>query len=171
MKQILAGFLLWVVVVGTATAQQRRPESSNLGPMAAPRSATESPCDYDRCALRFTQGFGGWRLVQGATDKKIGDLGYFSGPDIEQLVRDVPEASEAARKFRSTYRVSSALLWGGGLIAATGVGFATANNGDHAAIGIGAAGLAIMAYGVYRHGQSFDLLSRSIWLYNRSLKR
>ena len=171
MKQLLAGFLLVAVVDGVAAAQQRAPETSKFVTVTDARSATNAPCDYDKCALRFTLGFGGVHVVQGASDKKIGDVGYFTAPDIEKLVREVPDAAETARQFRSSYRASSALVWGGGLVAATGVGFATANNGHSAALGVGVTGLSILAYGVYRHGRSLDLLSRSIWLYNRSLKR
>jgi hypothetical protein len=171
MKQFLAAFFILAVLNGAASAQQRGSESGGLVTMTGARFASEAPCDYDSCALRLTLGFGGMHVMQGVSDKKIGDIGYFSAPDIEKLVHEVPEAADAARQFRSSYRASSVLVWAGGLVAATGVGFATANNGHSVALGVGATGLAVMAYGVYRHGRSFDLLSRSIWLYNKSLKR
>lgn len=171
MRRMVIGFLVSAVINGAAAAQQPETQSSSLVTMEGNKPVTEAPCDYDKCALRLTLGLGSWKLVQGADAKKIGELGYFSGPNIERFVRDDPKAVETARQFRSSYRVSSGLVWGGGLIATGGVGFATANNGSHAAIGVGVTGLAILAYGVWRHGKSFDLLSQTVWLYNRSLKR
>jgi hypothetical protein len=165
--------LATIVASGYATQvhAQRNPTEQNFhGTLVQGASEVTSPCTYDKCALRFTLGFGKWRLLQGANDKKIGDLGYFTGPNVEQLVSDVPDAAEAARLFRSSYRTSSALVWGGALLTLVAGGAATANDGNPVALAVGTGGLATVFYGAWRHGKSFDLLSRSIWLYNRSLR-
>jgi hypothetical protein len=134
-------------------------------------SKPAAACDYNRCALRFTLGWGNWRIVQGADNLKLGDVGFLTGFNLEPLVKDVPEAAQAAREFRSSYRRSSALIWGGAIVSTVAVGVAAGTHGNPAALTVGVGGLAAMAYGTWLHGKSFDLLSRSMWIYNRSLQR
>ena len=141
--------------------------------VVAGRSTASAPadCDYDRCSLRFTLGFGSWSIVQGAEEKKVGRIGAFRGPDVAKLVATVPEAAEEARRFRKGYSRSSAMIWGGSALTLLGVGLAAGNDGNPVAVGLGVAGAAAMTYGAWNHGISFNHLSRALWLYNRSLRR
>ena len=96
---------------------------------AARRSIDQSAreaCDYDRCALRFTLGFGSWSILQGIDNRKVGRLGMFRGPNVEKLVQSVPEAAEEARRFRRGYAQASTLIWGGAALAVAGSGLAAA---------------------------------------------
>lgn len=173
MNRLLLPFSIVCVFAATSTlgAQERFAQSPTETKMTEGTPASDTACNYDRCALRFTLSFGTWRVVQGSAGTKLGDLGFLSAPDVESIVRDVPEAADLAKQFRSTYRTSAAFVWGGALVAIVGGGLAAANDGNHSAVAIGIGGLGALAYGGWRHGKSVDLLSRSIWLYNRSLKR
>jgi hypothetical protein len=156
----------------TADGQQPgTPAGQQLAASGKSQPTAADQCNYDRCALRFTLGFGSWSVVQGIDSRKVGRLGMFRGPNVERLVMAVPEAASEARRFRRGYARSSALLWGGAALVLIGTGVAADNDGNAMAIGLGATGLAAMAYGAWSHGNSFNRLSRSLWLYNRSLQR
>lgn len=143
----------------------------NSRAVTGPEVDPPESCDYDRCALRLTLRMGTWRIVQGVENRKVGEFGLFIGTDISPLMKSVPEAADEARRFKRSYRVSSSAIWGGALVSLIGIGVAVANNGNHWALAAATAGVAVSTYGGWQHGKSFDLLSRSIWLYNRSLQR
>ena len=172
MKRILAAACLIIASTMTLDAQAlANGEVPNVAASPLTQSSGTEPCDYDRCALRFSLGFGSWSIVQGMEGKKLGRLGMFRGPNVANLVAAVPEAAEEARRFQRGYARSSALLWGGAALTAIGAGLAAGNDGHPVALGLGVSGAALMTYGAWRHGTSFNQLSRALWLYNRSLSR
>lgn len=172
MKKILVAACL--LTGHTMTLEAQKPLAGAAQRLAV-SNPTEPPtaeaCDYDRCSLRFTLGFGSWSVVQGIDNKKVGRLGMFRGPSVEKLVEAVPEAADEARRFRRGYATSSAFLWGGAAITVLGSALAAGNDGNPIAVGLTLSGLGMMTYGAWSHGKSFNSLSRSLWLYNRSLKR
>jgi hypothetical protein len=172
MNRILAVACLMLGSSMTLDGQQS--ENGAIPKLAAPastRSAIPERCDYDRCALRFTLGFGSWSVVQGIDSRRVGRLGMFRGPDVANLVATVPEAAEEARRFQQGYARSSAFLWGGAALAVIGSGLAAGNDGHPLAVGLSVSGVVLMTYGAWSHGRSFNQLSRALWLYNRSLSR
>ena len=169
MKRILA--VAGLIIAGTMTLDAQESQVSAMAASTTTQSLSSEPCAYDRCALRFTLGFGSWSVVQGIDSRKVGRLGMFRGPDVAKLVATVPEAAEEARRFQRGYARSSAILWGGAALAVIGSGLAAANDGHPAAIGLGFSGVALMTYAAWSHGKSFNQLSRALWLYNRSLSR
>ena len=172
MNRILA--VACLIIGSTMTVDGQEPQV-NAKPELEASTTTSSlgsePCAYDRCALRFTLGFGSWSVVQGIDSRKVGRLGMFRGPDVAKLVATVPEAAEEARRFQRGYARSSAFLWAGAGLAVIGSGLAAANDGHPAAVGLGFSGVALMTYAAWSHGRSFNQLSRALWLYNRSLTR
>ena len=172
MKRILA--VACLMIGSTMPLDGQEPESGSLPSGAAPatiHAGGSEPCDYDRCALRFTLGFGSWGIAQGMESRSVGKLGMFRGPNVANLVATVPEAAEEARRFQRGYARSSAFLWGGAALAVIGAGLAAGNDGHPVALGLSVSGAALMTYGAWRHGRSFNQLSRALWLYNRSLSR
>ena len=172
MKRILA--VACLMIGSTMPLDGQESESGGLPSRAAPATAHSEgseACDYDRCALRFTLGFGSWSIVQGMDSRNVGRLGMFRGPKVANLVATVPDAAEEARRFERGYARSSALLWGGAAITVIGAGLAAGNDGHPVAMGLSVSGAALMTYGAWRHGRSFNHLSRALWLYNRSLGR
>lgn len=127
--------------------------------------------NYDRCALRLTLNFGTWKIVRGVEGVQVGTLGLLRTPNLEPLVAEVPEAAREARELGGSYARSSALIWGGAAVAFLGGVAAIGQSGHLAAIAVGFGGVGIMLLGARQHGKSVDVVSRSIWLYNRSLSR
>ena len=172
MKRLFAAACL---MIGSAMTLDGQESENGAIPKRAAPATTQSPgqeaCDYDRCALRFTLGFGSWSVVQGMDSKKVGRLGMFRGPDVAKLVATVPEAAEEARRFQQGYARSSAFIWGGAALAVIGSGLAAGNDGHPVAVGLSVTGVVLMTYGAWSHGRSFNQLSRGLWLYNRSLSR
>ncbi|MEJ7759569.1 MAG: hypothetical protein WKF55_08235 [Gemmatimonadaceae bacterium] len=163
---LLPIFALFIAIPGSAQMSDGGSSLLTKNNLNAPQA-----CDYDRCALRFTLRMGSWRVVQGADDRKVGEFTLFTGTDLSSLMTSVPEAADEARRFKRSHRASSSALWGGAVVSVIGIGISVANHGNNLALGAAVAGVAVSTYGGWRHSKSFDLLSRSIWLYNRSLGR
>jgi hypothetical protein len=171
MKRTLAVAALLLGNAMTIDGQEARVEVSQQVAARGSAGAMPADCDYDRCSLRFTMGFGSWSVLQGAEAKRVGRISGFQVPDIARLVETVPEASEEAKSFRRDYRRSMAMIWGGSALTLLGVGLAAGNDAHPLAVGLSLGGVAAMTYGAWGHGRSFDHLSRSLWLFNRSLRR
>ena len=154
-----AGAQLSTTASETGVAAERSSESRAAG-----------ACDYDSCSLRVTLRMTGWALAQGMDSRKIGNLGMFSGANVEQMVKDVPEAAGLARHFRREHRQSTAMIWGGVIAAVAGTGLATRDKGNPGGVALTVGGLALSTVGSWKFARSFDHLSQSLWLYNRSLK-
>ena len=164
--------MLIVSLTGPAGAQVSATASeSGAAAVRASYSPAEGACDYDSCSLRVTLRMTGWTLVQGMDSRKIGNLGMFSGANVEQMVKDVPEAADLARRFRREHRRSTAMIWGGVIAAVAGTSIATRDEDNPGGIALTVGGLALSTVGSWKFGRSFDHLSQSLWLYNRSLKR
>jgi hypothetical protein len=164
-----------MLIVGLATpvsAQLAAPTGgSGVAATSSAPSRIVEECDYDSCSLRVTLRMTGWALVQGKDSRRIGNLGMFSGANVENLVRTVPEAADQARRFRRSHRQSTAMIWGGVIAAVAGTAIATRDEGNAGGVGLTVAGVTLSAVGSWRFGRSFDHLSQSLWLFNRSLKR
>jgi hypothetical protein len=171
-KHVPTLLVAWSTSLTTALAQP--PEDRLVPPdrtLANGATTMDPSCNYDRCALRLTLNFGTWKIVRGVEGVQVGTLGLLRAPNLEPLVAEVPEAAREARELRRSYARSSALLWGGAGIAALGSIAAIGQSGHAAGVAVGFGGVAIMLLGARQYGKSVDVVSRSIWLYNRSLSR
>lgn len=137
----------------------------------SPAANAPADCDYNTCALRMKLAWGNWRIIRGEQDQQVAKLGMFRAPNLESIVATSPEALAEVRTFRKNYTSGEVLQVLGVLL--MGAGIASASGNDSAALPFTAVlgGGAVLFYGVSRHVTAFNALHKTIWLYNRSLKR
>ena len=171
MKYLIAAFTLVTTAV-TAGAQLvadlKNPAVQTMHPGDF---GMEQPCNYDRCALRMTTGLMTWRIVRGVDGVSVGNLGMFTAPDLEPDFSEVPDAAAEIRPFRHGYSRSGMIMGAGAALVFGGVAAAGVQGNKWGALSVALAGLPVIWYGSWLRGKSIEVLSRSIWLYNRSLAR
>jgi hypothetical protein len=171
MKYLIAALTLVTTAATTGGAQLvadlKNPAAQTMHPGGF---GMEQPCNYDRCALRMTTGLITWRIVRGVEGASVGNLGMFTAPDLEPDFSTVPDAAAEIRPFRQGYSRSGMIMGVGAALVFGSIGVA-ATQGDNnwGALAVGVAGLPVIWYGSWLRGKSIEVLSRSIWLYNRSL--
>ena len=128
-------------------------------------------CDYNGCALRMKLSRGSWRILRGEQEQQVVKLGMFNAPDIESVIATSPEALAELRTFRKNYTSGEVIQVLGVLLLSVGIASASANHSDAIPFAAIVSGGATLFYGVSRHVTALNALHKTIWLYNRSLKR
>lgn len=141
--------------------------------VAVRSAATSAPadCDYNTCALRMKLSWGNWRILRGEHEQQVVKLGMFNAPNIESVVATSPEALAEVRTFRKNYTSGEVTQLLGVLLMSVGIASASANHSDAVPFTAIVGGGAMLFYGVSRHVTAINALHKTIWLYNRSLKR
>jgi hypothetical protein len=127
---------------------------------------------YDEGALRIEGHRGDMRIVRGVQGTVLASISGFRTPDVVKLVSPSEKAMFEARSFAHDYGPGSWLTAFG--IAAFGAGIGTSRIHDlnsSVPIGLTIGGAALMVYGGGRLQHAYNALSRSIWWYNRDLKK
>ena len=168
---ILAGLI--VAAACKLGAQGASHDAVSRVPVAVRSPVTSAPadCDYNACALRMKLSWGNWRILRGERGQQVAKLGMFNAPDIESIVRTSPEALAELQTFRRNYTSSEVMQVLGVLLMSVGLASASANHSDVVPFTSVVGGGALVIYGVSRHVTAFNALHKTIWLYNRSLKR
>jgi len=171
-KYVIAALMLVMTAAATAGAQS----TADLKAQATPTirqggSEMEQPCNYDRCALRMTTGLMTWRIVRGAEGSSVGNLGMFTAPNLEPDFSKVPDAAAEIRPFHQAYSRSGMVMGVGAALVFGGIAVAGVQGNKWAPLAVSVAGLPVIWYGSWLRGKSIEVLSRSIWFYNRSLPR
>ena len=171
MKYLIAA--LTVVVTATNAGGQLAVDLKNPAAQTIQTGGfgMEQPCNYDRCALRMTTGLMTWRIVRGAEGASVGNLGMFTAPDLEPDFSKVPDAAAEIRPFRQGYSRSGMFMGAGAAVVFGGIAAAGLQGNKWAPLAVSLAGLPVLWYGSWLRGKSIEVLSKSIWLYNRSLPR
>jgi hypothetical protein len=127
---------------------------------------------YDENALRVDQHRGTIRIVRGVSETVVVKIGAFRAADVAGVVSPSPNAIAEAKRFEHDYRPGT---WIAALGAATlGVAIASSRIADlnqAVSTGLTIAGVSLITYGGWRLGNAYRALSKSIWWYNRDLKR
>jgi len=134
-------------------------------------SQTDTTVSYDAKALRVEAHFGEFRIVRGLNGPVVGKIGAFSRVDLTKLVQPSENAVKEAHEFNRNQGPGMLATTIGGL--ALGVTLIASRNSDPnwglISAEIGASALAL--YGGIVLNRAYGALSRSIWWYNRDLKR
>ena len=127
---------------------------------------------YDASALRIEGHLGDVRIVRGAEGTVLGRIGVFRGLDVAKLVSTSEKATVEAKKFSHDYGPGTwlAALGIATLGAAIGVSRIHDVNSSITA-GLTLAGTGLIVSGGGKLQDAYNALSRSIWWYNRDLKR
>jgi hypothetical protein len=127
---------------------------------------------YDENALRLEGHRGDVRIVRGVHGTVLGKIGTFHSIDVAKLVSPSEKATAEARIFASDYGPGTWLAALG--IATLGVAIGVSQIHDvnrGITTGLTLAGTGLIVYGGGRMENAYNALSRSIWWYNRDLKR
>ena len=127
---------------------------------------------YDENALRVESRLGDLQIVRGIQGTVVAQAGLFHGPKVTSLVSQSEKALAEARVFERNYEPGQAFAALG--IATLGAAIGASRIQDiNAAIpsGLTAASFLLIAYGGSKLESAYRALSRSIWFYNRDLKR
>ena len=127
---------------------------------------------YDENALRVDQHRGTISIVRGVSETVVLKVGPFRAADVAGIVSPSPNAVGEAKKFEHDYRPGTWIASLG--IATLGLAIGSYRIGDlNQAIptGLTIAGVSLITYGGWRLGNAYRALSKSVWWYNRDLKR
>jgi hypothetical protein len=127
---------------------------------------------YDENALRLEGHNGDLRIVRGAQGTLLARISGFRSTDVAKLVTPSEQAMVEARIFSRDYIPGS---WIAGLgIATLGAAIGASRIDDiNRAIpaGLTISAAALLIYGGGRLQNAYNALARSIWWYNRDLKK
>lgn len=127
---------------------------------------------YDENALRVDQHRGTISIVRGVSETVVVKVGAFRAVDVAGIVGPSPNAVGEAKKFEHDYRPG---MWIASLgIATLGVAIGSyriADLNQTVPTGLTIAGVSLITYGGWRLGNAYRALSKSVWWYNRELKR
>ena len=127
---------------------------------------------YDDNALRVDQHRGTIRIVRGVSETVVLKVGPFRAADVAGMVSPSPNAVGEARKFEHDYRPGTWIASLG--IATLGVAIGSyriADLNQAVPTALTVAGVSLITYGGWRLGNAYKALSKSVWWYNRELKR
>lgn len=127
---------------------------------------------YDENALRVESRLGDLQIVRGIQGTVVARAGVFHGPSVANLVSQSEKALAEARVFERDYEPGQSAIALG--IATLGAAIGVSRIQDiNAAIpsALTAASFLLIAYGGSKLESAYRALSRSIWFYNRDLKR
>jgi hypothetical protein len=140
--------------------------------LGGPAVLTAQDGSYDENALRLEGHSGDLRIVRGVQGALVARISGFRATDVAKFVAPSEHAMAEARVFSRDYIPGS---WIAGVgIATMGAGIGASQIGDvnrAIPIGLTISGIALTIYGGRRMRNAYNALSRSIWWYNRDLKK
>jgi hypothetical protein len=168
------GCLLAVATPAVASSQAARVEQSaaaaqNVSGIVSGRADTTN--SYDTKALRFETHMGDFRIVRGVDGPVVGKIGLFSRPDLLALLAPSENAMREAREFNHNFRPGMTAGIVGSVVFAVSLAASSAAGSNWGLTAGALGGGALMIYGGVRLDKAYSSLSKSIWWYNRDLKK
>jgi hypothetical protein len=140
--------------------------------LGGPVVLTAQDGSYDENALRIEGHSGDLRIVRGVQGTLVARISGFRTTDVAKLVAPSEHAMAEARIFSRDYIPGS---WIAGLgIATMGAAIGASRIDDINRViptGLTISAAALLIYGGGRLHNAYNALSRSIWWYNRDLKK
>ena len=133
---------------------------------------TAQEATYDENALSVDQHRGTITIVRGVSETVVAKIGAFRGVDVGAIVSPSPNAVAQARIFEHDYRPGTWIASLG--VATLGVALGSyriAGLNQAIPTGLTIAGVSLLTYGGWRLGNAYSALSKSVWWYNRDLKK
>lgn len=140
-----------------------------VGP--APGVSGDSSGSYDAKALRIETQMGEYRIVRGLEGPVVGKIGLFSRPDVAALVAPSENAMREGREFNRNHGPGMLAGITGAAIFAFSLAASNAAGPNWGLTTGTVGGAMLMLYGAVRLDQAYSALSKSIWWYNRDLKK
>ena len=127
---------------------------------------------YDENALRVDQHRGTISIVRGVSETVVVKVGAFRAVDVAGIVRPSPNAIAEAKRFEHDYRPGTWIASLGVATLGVAIGsYRIAGLNQALPTGLTIAGVSLITYGGWRLGNAYRALSKSVWWYNRDLKR
>ena len=126
---------------------------------------------YDAHALRLESHFGDIRIVRGISGPVVATVGTFHSVDLVKIVGASENATREARAFERDQRPGVIASLVGGLIVGTAIAVSTTNKPSWGLVSAELVGAGLVFYGGARLNRAYNSLSKSIWWYNRDLRR
>lgn len=133
--------------------------------------AQDTTTTYDANALRVESRFGDLRIVRGVNGPAVASVGTFRKVNLVKLVEPSENAVREARVFEHNQRPGAIAAMLGGIIVGASIAISTRNDPSWGLVSAEVAGTGLLLYGGVRLNRAYNALSRSIWWYNRDLKR
>jgi len=128
--------------------------------------------EYDRRALRFETYRGTIRILQGTDGVVVGKTTWFRRLDLASIVAPSEQALSESAEFNRN-RTPGMWLLTLGILTMAGDAIAVQAMHHPAPVThvVGIAGLMLTAYGAERLDKASEALSKSLWWYNRDLRK
>jgi hypothetical protein len=127
---------------------------------------------YDEEALRVDQHRGTVSIVRGVSETTVLKVGAFRAVDVAGVVSPSPNAVAQAKIFEREYRPGMWMVSLGVATLGAAIGsYRIAGLNQALPTGLTVAGVSLITYGGWRLGNAYRALSKSIWWYNRDLKK
>ena len=140
-------------------------------PMAGRAAAQADSAGYDANAMRLESRFGDIRIVRGINGPVVATVGTFHTPKLTKIVAPSENAVREAREFERNQRPGAIASMIGGVMVGTSIALSANNEASWALSSVGLVGAGLVFYGGVRLNRAYNALSRSLWWYNRDLKR
>ena len=136
-----------------------------------PALMTAQDGSYDENALRLEDHFG-VQIVRGASDVVVGKIGMFRGIDVSAVVKSSPNAVAEAKIFQHDYTPGMLMASLGIVTLGAAIGASRiAGINQMIPTGITIVSVGLLSYGGSKLQNAYKALSKSIWWYNRDLKK
>lgn len=166
-----------LMVLSTRAASQdasQLPGTGNMSlthPMDSETKGRDSG-EYDRRALRFELHRGTIRILQGNDGAVVGRTQWFRPFDLASIVSSSERARSEAQDFnRNRTPGMWALTLGIVATAADAILVRTQGSPNFVTSAVSIGGLILIVSGIERLDRASEALSRSLWWYNRDLKK
>lgn len=137
---------------------------------AAAAVAQES--NYETRALRIEGHRGDTRIVRGADGSVVGTIGIFRGVNVAELVSESDRATFEAKRFAHDYGPGTLFLSVGIATLGASIGVSRINDvSPGIKTGLTLVSTGLIVYGAGRLQDAYNALERSIWWYNRDLRK
>lgn len=128
--------------------------------------------NYDESALRLEGHQGNMQIVRGVQGTVVAHIGGLRTPDVSKLVSPSENAITEAKTFARDYTPGTWLTAVGIAALGAGIGVYQMHDVDRSIpTGITIGSAALIVYGAHRIQNAYNALARSLWWYNRDLKR
>jgi hypothetical protein len=127
---------------------------------------------YDESALRLEGHGGNVRIVRGLEGTVVAHIGGLRTPDVSKLVSPSEKAIAEAKIFSHDYGPGNWIAAVGIVAIGAGIGVYQMHDVERSIPnGITIGGAALVIYGANRVQNAYNALARSLWWYNRDLKK
>ncbi|HJP86535.1 MAG TPA: hypothetical protein VJ852_11125 [Gemmatimonadaceae bacterium] len=126
---------------------------------------------YDANALRLESHFGDIRIIRGISGPVVASVGTFHKVELAKIVGTSENAAREAREFERNQRPGAIAALIGGIIVGTSIALSSRNDPTWGLVSAELVGVSLVFYGGVRLNRAYNALSRSLWWYNRDLKR